>query len=153
MPRNEYNEAIFPVLLLFRDGGHDLHDLNDLEVNIIGNLGAKSALAHPTCPERILMKVCFQNCHFSWWRSWPPWPQWPGGQQIQNALWSLSSINFMHYRRRNNCHYQKVWWKWPKNSISDLNFIDLNRRSNDLGSQFCQLFCVHYVKMNHHIDF
>ena len=33
MPRNEYNEAIFPSLLLFHDGGHDLHDLNDLEVN------------------------------------------------------------------------------------------------------------------------
>ena len=64
MPRNEYNEAIFPVLLLFHDGGHDLHDLNDLEVNIIGNLSSKSDLAHPTCPEMSIMKLCFQNCHF-----------------------------------------------------------------------------------------
>ena len=33
MPKNEYNEVIFPELLLFHNGGHDLHDLNDLEVN------------------------------------------------------------------------------------------------------------------------
>ena len=53
----------------------------------------------------------------------------------------------------NNCFKQICCEKWPKNRISDVNFSDLQWRSNDLRSQFCQLLPLEILKMNHHKKF
>ena len=53
----------------------------------------------------------------------------------------------------NNCFKQICCEKWPKNRISDVNFSDLQWRSNDLRSQFCQLLLLEILEMNYHSNF
>ena len=54
---------------------------------------------------------------------------------------------------KKKCFKQIFCEKEPKNKISEVNFSDLQRRSNDLGSQFCQLLPLEIVKMNLHTNF
>ena len=62
IPKNDARDPLFTELLIYHHGGHDLHDLYDMEFDNMYNMSSKLDLAHLKClkmtPNTQYLRIC-----------------------------------------------------------------------------------------------